>query len=176
MIKSLKIVTYVLWLLSCCYMSWYCTMLCNFGTSIWYSWVFLNVYSFQFSLASLKTVKTDLRWEWGQCLTLGVSVDSSLSPGSWWIVNPRVSLQCQGLRACQAHGPPSIERLTEAPRQKHAETPITNAMKVSQEASFHTESRSITKSIPVYNVLISFLGLSIPRLFKWSGSHKSIER
>ena len=37
MIKSLKIVTYVLWLLTCCYMSWYCTMLCNFGTSIWYS-------------------------------------------------------------------------------------------------------------------------------------------
>ena len=36
-IKSLKIVTYVLWLLTCYYMSWYCTMLCNFGTSIWYS-------------------------------------------------------------------------------------------------------------------------------------------
>ena len=30
MIKSLKIVTYVSWLLTCCYMSWYCTMLCNF--------------------------------------------------------------------------------------------------------------------------------------------------
>ena len=37
MIKSLKIVTYVLWLLTCCYMSWYCTILCNFRTSIWYS-------------------------------------------------------------------------------------------------------------------------------------------
>ena len=43
MIKSLKIVTYVLWLLTCCYMSWYCTMLRNFGTSIWYSWLFHNV-------------------------------------------------------------------------------------------------------------------------------------
>ena len=43
MIKSLKIVNYVLWLLTYCYMSWYCTMLCNFGTSIWYSWVFHNV-------------------------------------------------------------------------------------------------------------------------------------
>ena len=39
MMKSLKIVTYVL----CCYMSWYFTMLYNFGTFIWYSWVFHNV-------------------------------------------------------------------------------------------------------------------------------------
>ena len=36
-IKSQKTVTYVLWLLTSWYMSWYCTMLCNFGTSIWYS-------------------------------------------------------------------------------------------------------------------------------------------
>ena len=35
MIKSLRIVTYVLWLLTCSFM--YCTMLCNFETSIWYS-------------------------------------------------------------------------------------------------------------------------------------------
>ena len=43
MIESLKIVTYVLWLLTCWYMSCYCTMLCNLGTSILYSYVFHNV-------------------------------------------------------------------------------------------------------------------------------------
>ena len=43
MIKSLKKVIYVLWLLTCSYMSWCCTMFCNLGTSIWYSWVFHNV-------------------------------------------------------------------------------------------------------------------------------------
>ena len=42
MLKSQNIVTYALGLLTR-YMPWYCTMLCNFRSCIWYSYVFHNV-------------------------------------------------------------------------------------------------------------------------------------